>query len=84
MFLIHKTQKIIIKTKKKTNAGGITILDFKPYYKAVVIKTVRYWQKNRHIDQWKRIENPEIDPQMYGQLIFNKAGKCINEKKTVS
>ena len=57
--------------KKKTKAGSITILDFK----AVIIKTVWYWHKNRHSDQWNRLENPESDRQMYGQLIFGRAGK---------
>ena len=80
----EKTRNSQNYVKKKTKAGGISILDLKLYYKTVIINTVWYWQKNRHIDQWNKIENPEMDPQMYGQLIFDKAGRNIQWKKTVS
>jgi len=72
----HKRPRIA-KTKTKQDACNY----FRQYYKATVIKTVWYWYQNRQTDQWNGIENPEINPDTFGQLIFDKGGKNIKWEK---
>ena len=66
--------------RKKNGIGGINF-PFQTIHKATIIKTVWQWHTDKNIDQWNKIESPEINPRTYGQLIFDKGGKNIQQSK---
>ena len=63
--------------RKNNKSGGIAL----PILQRKITETVWHWHKNKHADQWDRTENPEINLCIYGELIYDKSAKSIQQGK---
>ena len=81
----HKKPQIVNAIlRMKNGTGEKNLPDFRLYYKATVIKTVYYWHKNRIVEEWNKIEFPEINPCLYHTMFFIKEGKIQSGEKTIT
>ena len=77
----QKSPKSQSNSEKVNKARGIILPYFKLYCKAIVIRTIWYWHKNRQIDQWNRIKSTKIKQSMCSQVIFDMGAKNTQWRK---
>jgi hypothetical protein len=77
--IIPRIAKTLLNNKRTSD--GITMPDLKLHYRVIVVKTAWYWYRDRQVDQWNIIEDPEMNPHTYGHLTFDKGAQTIQWKK---
>ena len=80
--LTPKIAKLILYNKKKTSKG-IPRPNFMLFYKEIVMKIAWYWKRDRQVDQWNRIKDPEISSHTYRHLGFDKEGAARDPQTNI-
>ena len=77
----QKTHNSQFNIEGENKVRGLTPSNLKIHYKATIIRTVWYWQKNRQKEQWNRMESPGIEHHENSQMIFDKGARAIQWSK---
>ena len=77
----HRQRLAQIVLEKQKIVGALTLPIFKTYHEITVIKMVCQWHKDRHREQWNRIEKSDTNSSVYNQMIFNKHAKHYSMRK---
>ena len=70
--------------RKKNKAGGTTLPDLRLYYKAISNQNSMVLAQKQTHRSMEKIKSAEINPHLYGQLVYDKGAKNIQWGKTVS
>lgn len=65
----------------KNKVGGLTLLNFKIYYKASEVKPPWDQYKKKYVDQQNRIKSPEMNLHMDGPLLLTTSQCCTMGKE---
>jgi hypothetical protein len=57
---------ITANTILKNKVGALSLPNSKTYYKSTVTNMLWYWCKDRHANEWDRIESMDINSYIYG------------------
>ena len=60
--------------RKNSKVKRFLLPNFKLYYKAIITKTLRYWHKAGHTDQWNRIESTGLNLFIYCLIYLSVSG----------
>ena len=80
----QKTSNSQRNLKEKEWNWSMNVLDFRQYYKVIVIKTVWYWHKDRNVDQWKKLKAQRSMHTPIDNLSLTNEEKVYNGEKTNS